>query len=574
MDSEMMTDFLAEARDLLEVTDEKLVSLEKFPADTSLINAVFRGYHTIKGGAGFMELDGLVRLCHALETLFDSVRSGQLVMNREIMDGSLLASNEIRRALALYAQNQEARFEPPAALVSLLEALALGQKPDPQALRAEPSESAVAQQGPEALSPAGWESAYHAFTPLPAAAPPPSLAPETKSEKETQIKVDTARLDTVLTLASEVGLAKNRILNAKARLMARDFSDSALADLERAASDLDRLASNLQSAVMLTRMQPIGRLFAKYPRIVRDLSRTLSKEIEIELEGHETEVDKGMIDDLADPLVHLIRNSADHGIELPAERARAGKKAVGSIRLLAKQEGDRILIEISDDGKGMDPSFIRSKAKEKQIMEPSAIDALTDQQALELIFAPGFSTAATLSSVSGRGVGMDVVKTNINKLGGEITLSSTVGTGTSIEIRIPLTLAVLPALLLKAGGQSLAIPLGIVQEIISLNEHPLQHAGARPVINLRGDIVRVFDLATLMGWETDMGHAPVAAVVDLGNDRKCALAAQGFIGREEVMVKALAGAKPPGVSGVMVDAQGDIVLILDIKQLLAGQWPN
>lgn len=598
MDNELMSDFLAESKDLLEQTDQKLVALEKAANDAGLLNAVFRGYHTIKGGAGFLELHGLVRLCHALETLFDALRSGHIAMSSRIMDASLEASNGIRHCLHQLSGNPDASFSPDPALIALLEAFARGEDPAPGAASA-PAAAVSAPAGASASGPApgerlsegDWRSLYASLSPQasfqesheefsasePPAAPPGSGEPASarrlasseppKAEKESQIKVDTYRLDAVLTLASEVGLAKNRVGSAKNRILARDFSDEALADLERAVNDLDRLTSSLQNAVMLTRMQPIGRLFSRYPRIVRDLARSLGKKIEIDLSGHETEIDKGMIEDLADPLVHLIRNSADHGIESPERRLAAGKREEGLIRLSAKQEGDRILIEIQDDGKGIDPAFIRSKAKSKGLMDPAAIDALTDRQALELIFLPGFSTAEAISNVSGRGVGMDVVKTNILKMGGEVSIDSSPGSGSTIQIRLPLTLAVLPALLLRCSGQGLALPLSSVQEILSLNEHRPQLAGGRPVISLRGEIIRVLDLSHLLGWGETV-DAPVAALVDLGNDRKVALTADGFIGREEVMVKPLEGIKPKGVSGVMVDAKGDIVLILDLKELL------
>lgn len=625
MDMELLTDFLNEAKDLLETTDEKLVELEKYPKDDKLLNAVFRGYHTIKGGAGFLELTSLVRLCHALETLFDGLRSGQLSMNKSIMNASLEASNNIRLCMNMLGVNPDSHFVAPEDLIEELLGLANGTIVDePDAPYEDAVEESIEQpvvdtqplalttQNDLAVDPVApnssglpdddyWESLHRVFAIKPTLANPiapsvkkantdvqpievptddksavvhkrtsaPTEAP--KTEKDNQIKVDTNRLDAVLTLASEVGLAKNRVGAAKAKIIAKDFSDSALADLDRAFNDLDRLTSSLQNAVMLTRMQPIGRLFTRYPRVVRDLARTLGKNIDIDITGHDTEIDKGMIEDLADPLVHLIRNSADHGIESPDIRRRGGKPETGKIQLHATQEGDRILIEISDDGKGMDPAFIRSKAKSKGVLDPATIDAMSDRQALEMIFLPGFSTAEAVSSVSGRGVGMDVVKTNINKMGGEITIDSTAGTGTSIQIRLPLTLAVLPALILRAANQSLALPLSSVQEILSLNEHTPQLAGGKPVINLRGEIIRVMDLSELLGWGASQ-TATVAALVDLGRGNRVALRAEGFIGREEVMVKSLEGTKPKGVSGVMVDAQGEIVLILDLKELLSGTF--
>lgn len=599
MDIDLLSDFLSEAKDLLEATDEKLIALEKSPDDANLLNAVFRGYHTIKGSAGFLELVGLVKLCHALETLFDALRSRSIRMNASIMDASLDASNNIGRCLHTLTVNPDAHFIPPQALVDQLLSLARGEAADIYDHRdhgpcaktdhaATPNMPAFYGSPP----PGAYWAALHQSLANPSApgwtdestteviptkknegrcnALPMSAEP-VKNEKETQIKVDTHRLDSVLTLAGEIGLAKNRVGAAKSRILSKDFSDQALADLDRSFNDLDRLAGSLQNAVMLTRMQPIGRLFSRYSRIVRDLSRTLGKKIEIHISGQDTEIDKGMIDDLADPLVHLIRNSADHGIEMPLVRTRAGKPSTGRITLSAQQDGDRILIEITDDGNGIDPSFIRAKAKLKGILDQPTLDAMNDRQALAIIFMPGFSTVDALSSVSGRGVGMDVVKTNISKMGGDITIESAPGLGTTMAIRLPLTLAVLPALLLTTAGQSLALPLSLVQEILSLEEHPPQTAGGRPVINLRGEMLSVLDLSEILGWGPS-SRAKVAALVDLGQGRRVALRAEAFIGRDEVVVKPLGGIKSKGVSGVMLDAQGDIVLILDLKELLGEHF--
>lgn len=590
MDIELLTDFLGEARGLLEATDDKLMALERLPDDANLLNAVFRGYHTIKGSAGFLDLGGLVKLCHALETLFDLVRSGSIRMVPAIVDAALDASNTIRLCMDMLTLNPRAPFAPPQELLARLLALARSAPPPPALLADSPS-------APAPPSVHYWISLHRALPPAPAHGalaaspsgdpaplasapdgavsrsrdgPTPSVGPR-PSDRDAHIKVDTHRLDAVLTLAGEVGLAKNRVGAAKAKILSKDFGDQALAELERSFNDLDRLTGSLQRAIMLTRMQPIGRLFSRYPRIVRDLSRSLGKTIEIDIRGQDTEIDKGMIEDLADPLVHLIRNSADHGIENPGARREAGKPAMGRIRLEARQEGDRILVRISDDGRGIDPGLIRAKARAKGMLDQAALDAMSDQRALEIIFMPGFSTAEALTPVSGRGVGMDVVRTHVSKMGGEVSIESTPGSGTAIELRLPLTLAVLPALILTAAGQPLAVPLGLVQEILSMADHPPQTAGGRPVINLRGEILSVLDLSALLGW----GPSPcanVAALVDLGAGRRVALLAEGFLGRDEVMVKPLAGAKPRGVSGAVLDAQGDIVLILDLKELLESHF--
>ena len=549
MDLKLMQEFIEEASDLLDLTDAQLVELEKKPEDATLLNAVFRGYHTIKGGAGFLELHGLIHVCNALESLFDRLRAApHLKLSRAQMNAALEASNAIRSTLSHYRKNPMYDYQPEP---SLMTNLALPSNTPTYSVLHAPTEAS------EPLLPSGHGLSAHPTTGMDSSA----------YEKETHIKVETTRLDSVLTLASELGLAKNRMGAAKTRISARDLSDESFSELERSYNDLERLTAALQNSVMLTRMQPIGRLFSKYPRLVRDLARNLNKTAEISITGHDTEVDKGMIEDIADPLIHLIRNAVDHGIEAPEVRVAQGKSAIGNIELKAQQEGDRIVITVSDDGRGMNPASLRAQARAKKMMPLSEIDALTDEQALELIFLPGFSTAESVTDVSGRGVGMDVVKTNISKLGGEILIQSQDGIGSSIEIRIPLTLAILPALLLMAGNQPLALPLASVQEIITLSEHETQVVGGHPVINLRGDILRALDLSKLLGWGDSL-DTPVAAVVDLGN-KKAALLAQSFIGRDEVMVKPLDGVKPRGVSGVVVDANGEIVLILDLKELLS-----
>ena len=569
-DPELLEEFLAEARDTLDATDQKLVELEKKPADNELLNAVFRGYHTIKGGAGFLDLHGLIELCHALEAVFDALRNKSIPpLGAGLMNLALEASNEIRAALRAYASNADAAYAPPPGLIQKLAAAGLpGADAPKDAAGASPASQPLAlEEYWKALAPACPTTQPESPPMTPSSPSAAQSAYQSQpSEKETHIKVETDRLDAVLTLASEVGLAKNRMGAAKTRILAKDFQEESLAELARAYNDLERVTSMLQNAVMMMRMQPIGRLFSKYPRLARDLGRTLGKNVELTLTGHETEIDKGMIEDLADPLIHLLRNAVDHGIEPEAERLALGKPAAGNVTLSARQEGDRIVIAIQDDGKGINVAALKQKALSKRLLPAQAIESMTDAQAMELIFLPGLSTAEKVNDVSGRGVGMDVVKTNIAKLGGEIALQSQQGQGSSIEIRIPLTLAVLPALLLKAGGQPLAVPLASVQEIISLGEHEAQNVGGKPVINLRGEILSALDLSELLGWGKSPS-CPVAAVVDVGN-KKAALLAQGFIGRDEVMVKALDGAKPKGVSGVVVDAKGEIVLILDLKELL------
>jgi two-component system chemotaxis sensor kinase CheA len=317
---------------------------------------------------------------------------------------------------------------------------------------------------------------------------------------------------------------------------------------------------------MKTRMQPIGRLFNKYPRLARDLARQLGKDVELVLIGEETEIDKTMIEDLNDPLVHLIRNAVDHGVEDTATREASGKPSKSLVRLGARQEGDHILITIVDDGKGMRPEVIRNKAIEKGLIGPESASGLDEEQSLALILLPGFSTKDEISSVSGRGVGMDVVKTNIEKLNGTISITSEPGKGSTFTISLPLTLAILPVLLLRLCNQSFAVPLSLVREILAISPGELQQVSGKSTMVVRGEVLPVLPLARLIGW--DQSETPEVGVLMQVGTHSFILSADGFAGHDDVVIKSLDTFRPKGVAGVTMSSEGEIVLILDIKELL------
>jgi two-component system chemotaxis sensor kinase CheA len=327
------------------------------------------------------------------------------------------------------------------------------------------------------------------------------------------------------------------------------------------------LVSDLQNSVMKTRMQPIGRLFQKYPRIARDLARQLGKDVELVLAGEETEVDKTMIEDLADPLIHLIRNAVDHGVEGSEERLAAGKPAKSSVRLEARQEGDHIVLIIADDGRGMSAERIRAKAIEKGLISEEEANTLDERQSLHLIFLPGFSTKTQISDVSGRGVGMDVVKTNIQKLNGSIDIRSEPGKGSVFIISLPLTLAILPVLLVLLGDQPFALPLSLVREILPIEHDKLQEVGGKATLVVRGEILPVVSLAKLLGWPQDT--PPEYGVLMQTAERSFILAVDNFAGRDDAVIKSLEDFRPRGVAGVTTLSNGQIVLILDMKELLS-----
>jgi two-component system chemotaxis sensor kinase CheA len=612
---ELMQDFLTEASELLSDVDSKLIDLEKQPHDRDLLNIIFRGFHTIKGGAGFLNATELVTLCHLTENLFDNLRNGELVLNADLMDAIFAATGEVRQmfdALAQYRQPAAA----PAHLISALHAALNGeavvaQTVAPQVVMVE---SAVDNALSSSVASPEWDVLYQALvgtspvqvqtgseavliSPSPAATQAPSppassveiSPPETRSfgrrsndipgnkvpaagrreneaGKDNTIRVDTDRLDQVLNLSGEIGLTKNRLTHLRTDILQGRSDAATLLALDESVSQLDMLVVNLQNAVMKTRMQPIGRLFNKYPRLARDLARQLGKDVELVLSGEETEIDKTMIEDLNDPLVHLIRNAVDHGVESSEQRATVGKAAKSLVHLSAQQEGDHIIIRITDDGKGMRPEVIRNKAIEKGLINAESVSSLDDEQSLGLILLPGFSTKDEISSVSGRGVGMDVVKTNIEKLSGTIGITSVPGKGSEFTISLPLTLAILPVLLLRLCNQSFAVPLSLVREILSVPPNDLQQIAGKATMVVRGEVLPVLSLASLIGWEqTDKPEVGVLMQIEKNS---FILSADGFAGHDDVVIKSLDTFRPKGVAGVTMSSEGEIILILDIKELL------
>jgi len=611
---DLLSDFLTEASDLLDDVDIGLLDLEQRPHDTGLLNQVFRGFHTVKGGAGFLDATPLVELCHRGENLLDLLRSHVLVITPEIMDLILAATGEVRRMFGEMERGTMPEAAPQALLLAL-EAAARGETVDTSALRGIVAESiephmapvmaldhnepdwlgyyraafgeppALAGQGAGAApapasgaapapagaqtaagSPAGVPTAKQAAKPYRAdmLAPPAATA----VVKDSTIRVDTARFDQILNLSGEIGLTKNRLSCLRDALVANRADDDITETLDVVFSQLDTLVSDLQSAVMMARMQPVGRVFQKYSRLARDLARQLEKDVELVITGGETEVDKTILDELNDPLVHLIRNAVDHGIETMVERRSVGKSPRGKLHLSARQTGDSIVIEVSDDGRGMDPEHIRRKAVEKGVISAEEASLLDHSQCLKLIFLPGFSTRAEVSDLSGRGVGMDVVKTNIEKLKGQIDLQSSPGMGSHIVVSLPLTLAILPVLMLKLVDQPYAIPLSAVREIIPLRQEEMHNVGNAQAMTIRGEVLPVIDLAVLLGRARKA--PPTLAVVLAYGDRQLVLGVDGFIGQDEVMIKPLEGIHPKGVAGATLSGDGTLVLVLEMKQLLDG----
>ena len=629
---DLLQDFLQEASDLLSDVDNKLVDLERSPDDRHLLNDIFRGFHTIKGGAGFLNATELVSLCHLTENLFDRLRNAEMRLSPALMDTIMAATQSVRNMfgeLSQATQPRPAPLEVTSALRRALEGDAVDEPPPVAAEVAVSAASAPIADAPaaETTAPAAstgdnssagsdqepnWQLLHQAVTetnPAPAAAAPAMPSPpaaasgsvtasaisphfppegrrasdkpamvatgttsgrrseEKSAARESTIRVDTARLDQVLNLSGEIGLTKNRLTSLRADILAGRNDTDTLHALDQAVSQLDLLVSDLQNSVMKTRMQPIGRLFQKYPRIARDLARQLGKDVELALVGEETEVDKTMIEDLADPLVHLVRNAVDHGVESPEERLAAGKPEKSIVRLEARQEGDHIVLIIADDGRGMSPERIRTKAIEKGLIREEDANTLDDRQSLNLIFLPGFSTKTEASSVSGRGVGMDVVNTNIQKLNGSVEIRSEPGKGSVFIISLPLTLAILPVLLVLLGDQPFALPLSMVREILPIEKEKMQEVGGKETLVVRGEVLPVVALSHLLGWP--QVQTPEYGVLMQTSERSFILSVDSFAGRDDAVIKSLDDFRPRGVAGVTTLSNGQIVLILDMKELLS-----
>ncbi|CAI8826990.1 chemotaxis protein CheA [Pseudomonas sp. IT-P218] len=739
-DEEILQDFLVEAGEILEQLSEQLVELESRPDDADLLNAIFRGFHTVKGGAGFLQLNELVECCHIAENVFDILRKGERRVDSELMDVVLealdavnsmfgevrercpvtAATPELLAALARLAEPQSAEevaAVPAAAVVEapeadsgditdnefeqLLDSLnAVKAQAEAPAIAPAPASEvpasdeitdaefeslldqlhgkgkfavdavAPAPVAPSEPKPAGdssditdeefealldqlhgkgnfaveaLESAI-ASVPAPAAptaaaagsdlisdhefealldelhgkgkfsevgtataansssasvaapaakvvAPKPvAKAPEAKaeapapvavaapaaarahaappaekpaSEAETTVRVDTARLDEIMNMVGELVLVRNRLV----RLGANSADEA----MSKAVSNLDVVTADLQTAVMKTRMQPIKKVFGRFPRLVRDLARQLKKEINLELVGEDTDLDKNLVEALADPLVHLVRNAVDHGIESPEEREASGKARGGKVILAAEQEGDHILLSISDDGKGMDPNVLRAIAVKRGVMDKDAADRLSDTECYNLIFAPGFSTKTEISDVSGRGVGMDVVKTKISQLNGSINIYSAKGQGSKIVIKVPLTLAIMPTLMVMLGNQAFAFPLVNVNEIFHLDLSRTNVVDGQEVVIVRDKALPLFYLkrwlvSSAAHEEQREGHVVILSV----GTQRIGFVVDQLVGQEEVVIKPLGKMLQgtPGMSGATITGDGRIALILDVPSML------
>ena len=530
---DIAADFLVEAGEILERLGEQLVQLEQAADDKGLLNAVFRGFHTIKGGAGFLGLVPMVELCHALEDAFDKARDGKILLDDDAFDYAQRCHDTLSVQMAALGAGQPLEPADPE-LIAAIKAWASGQT------TTKPAKATAAKAAPKPMA-------------------KPAGAAKTGGDTEQTVRVDTKRLDAIVNLTGELVLARNRL-----KVLRDKLKDE---DLHRAVTALDHATARLQGSVMRTRMQPVSRVFQRFPKMARDVARQLDKQVELTLEGAETELDRNLVEALADPLVHLVRNAIDHGIERPAARQAAGKPPVGQVLLSARQEGDSVAIEIRDDGGGMDAERLRAKAVEKGLLTPEAAARLGAEECFQLIFLPGFSTKAEVTDISGRGVGMDVVQSKIRELSGQIQIQSELGQGSRFTIKVPLTLAILPTLLVRVADTSYALPLGRVVEVLPMPQRKPDYVDGQPVLDLRSSTLPLVWLRAWLRLPPCTG-GEVIVVLQTG-DFRYGLVVDQVRGREEVVIKALPKRVRgiPGYAGATLIGDGSLSLILDIDGL-------
>ncbi|TQK07774.1 chemotaxis protein CheA [Herbaspirillum sp. SJZ107] len=624
---EMLKDFVVEALDLATNVEEHLLRLERDPDNKETLNAVFRSFHTIKGGAGFMGLPALVAACHLTENLFDALRTGAAPVTPAAIEASLTASGFV--ADQLNELNNGTAPEQLASMPDELERMLKDAIAGLDAPKAAPAPAAaaapVAAPAPVAAAPVAapasadgldWEAMYAAVVPagtaLPAAAAAvaapavqaaapaapaapaaaattgavaePAAAPakpgwdgnerraaepkpaNAAPAKDESIRIDAVKLDALLEVAGESVQAANQAAVLLERLSQFKFEGQAatlMATLTETLERASRYSAELQRATLATRMQPVGRLFQKFPRLVRELAKDLGKDVELTIEGAETEVDRVVVDSLYDPLVHMLRNALDHGVEGPEDRVANGKPAKAFILLKAWQEANSVMIVLQDDGRGMNPASLRKKAVEKGLIGEH--QAASDDEAYQLVFLPGFSTKEVASSVSGRGVGMDVVKTAVEKNRGAIRIDSNLGKGTKFSIRLPIELSIVPTMLVSTSNAQLALPMAVVERVVELPEEFMQVGGA-PVLKDQGRPLPVRSLAASLGYEPCTERVGIV----INAPQPYILAMEAVDGTADLVIKPMTALTVEGITGTARSAEGSLVLVVGLSFLMDG----
>lgn len=613
---EILEDFLVEAFELVEQIDHDLVELEANPEDLELLNRIFRVAHTVKGSSSFLNFDVLTKLTHHMEDVLNKARHNELKITPEVMDVVLESIDMMKTLLNSIRDNgnDTAIGLDIAPICARLTAISEGESLDDVKVEAkaeekkeEVKEELKVEEQPEVdvnkLSDDEVEAEIERLLKVrkaedqarraekkktqdaPVATPKAAPAQNAPAEKKVPaagggssgatmdqtIRVEVKRLDHLMNLIGELVLGKNRLLKIYDDVEERYDGEKFLEELNQVVSQLSIVTTDIQLAVMKTRMQPIAKVFNKFPRVVRDLGRELGKQMELEISGEETELDKSIVEEIGDPIMHMIRNSCDHGIEDPATRLANGKPEKGTVNLKAYNEGNHIVVEIADDGKGLDADALKSKAIEKNLITEREADQMTDKEAFALIFKPGFSTAAKITNVSGRGVGMDVVKTNIEKLNGVIEIDSELGKGTVMKLKIPLTLAIIQSLLVGTQEEFYAIPLASVLETVRVPIDDIYTIEGKNVLRLRDEVLSLVRLSDVFGVKQVLENTEQTYVVVIGvAESKLGIIVDTLVGQEEIVIKSMGEylQNIQGIAGATIRGDGRVTLIIDVAAMM------
>ena len=627
---EITEDFLIEAFEMVDQLDQDLVELESNPEDLELLNRIFRVAHTIKGSSSFLNFDILTNLTHNMEDVLNKARRGELKITPDVMDVVLL-SIDLMKALLQAIRDSGTDANSGIDITNAVQKLQAisgnsgGESSATTETKSEekPAESSIAKDSDNPLSDEPEKDysnmsaqeveaeierllkkrqeadkqmraqkrangqaveiqapkAPEAETKTTPSATKQTQKPDAKKDDgktvatsvEQTVRVDVRRLDHLMNLIGELVLGKNRLIKIYGDVEERYDGEKFLEELNQVVSSISSVTTDLQLAVMKTRMQPVGKVFNKFPRMVRDLSRELKKNIDLIITGEETELDKSVVEEIGDPLIHLIRNSCDHGVEPAEVRKSIGKPEVGRVDLKAYNEGNHIVIEIADDGKGLDVDLLKQKAIEKGLLSEKEADSMSEKEAFSIIFKPGFSTAKSISNVSGRGVGMDVVKTNVEKLNGIIEVDSEKGVGTTFKLKIPLTLAIMQALLVGAQEEYYAIPLSSVIETVRIGQDEIYSVDGKSVLRLRNEVLSLVRLADIFGVDSVLESTSEVYVVIIAiAEQKIGVIVDYLIGQEEVVIKSLGYylKNTQGIAGATVRGDGKITLIVDVAAMM------
>ncbi len=561
--SEILASFIVETQEIFEHLDQDLLELEKNFTDDELLNRIFRAIHTVKGTSGFLNFEPMSRLAHHFEDVLNKLRKHELDFQPEMLD-ILISAFDAMKALLQQVIDRQLKPIELTHIIQQLQNLSGGNikgASRKQHSRRKSSQVASSDSSMKASPTAPARQQKHSQS-----APKLSL-----NMADTTIRVSVRRLDSLMNLVGELVLARNRLSQLIENMRFEVTRNELVTDFVEAGSQIDFITTELQNAIMKTRMVPVGRVFNRFPRLVRDIAREFSKEIELVIEGANTEMDKSVIEEIGDPLLHLVRNSADHGIESPEERRKAGKPPRGVIRLSAEHEGNHIVVVVEDDGRGIDPEKIKESAIKKGFLTPEAAAEMNEAEVYNLIFAPGFSTSAKVTSISGRGVGMDVVKTNITRLNGMVSVQSTPGKGTKFFLKLPLTLAIIQGLLVRIGTETFAIPLSAVSEVVRITPMDINQLQGREVIRLRERILPLIELSDVIEGIAAPAPRERCYVVVLGiGERFFGLKVQRLIGQKEIVIKPLGAylKHVPGIAGSTILGDGRVIMILDIGEIL------